>query len=102
MTKLWTEAYRPSNLDEYVWRDASQREQVEQWLSAGALPHLLLSGVQGSGKTSLAKMMFKMLKIQSGDILEINASRERNPDIVAQKILNFCSTWALGDMKYIP
>jgi replication factor C small subunit len=101
MTKLWTEAYRPSNLDEYVWRDASQREQVEQWLSAGALPHLLLSGVQGSGKTSLAKMMFKMLKIQSGDILEINASRERNPDIVAQKILNFCSTWALGDMKYI-
>jgi replication factor C small subunit len=101
MTKLWTEAYRPSNLDEYVWRDASQRQQVEQWLSAGALPHLLLSGVQGSGKTSLAKMMFKMLKIQSGDILEINASRERNPDIVAQKILNFCSTWALGDMKYI-
>jgi replication factor C small subunit len=101
MTKLWTEAYRPSNLDEYVWRDASQREQVEQWLSAGALPHLLLSGVQGSGKTSLAKMMFKMLKIQSGDILEINASRERNPDIVAQKILNFCSTWALGDMKYV-
>jgi replication factor C small subunit len=101
MTKLWTEAYRPANLDEYVWRDASQREQVEQWLSAGALPHLLLSGVQGSGKTSLAKMMFKMLKIQSGDILEINASRERNPDIVAQKILNFCSTWALGDMKYI-
>jgi replication factor C small subunit len=70
-------------------------------LSAGALPHLLLSGVQGSGKTSLAKMMFKMLKIQSGDILEINASRERNPDIVAQKILNFCSTWALGDMKYV-
>lgn len=101
MTKLWTEEYRPNNIEEYVWRDASQREQVEQWLKSGALPHLLLSGVQGSGKTSLAKMMFKMLKVQSGDILEINASRERNPDIVAQKILNFCSTWALGDMKYI-
>jgi replication factor C small subunit len=101
MTKLWTEAYRPTTLDEYVWRDASQREQVEQWLSAGSLPHLLLSGVQGSGKTSLAKMMLKLLGVQSGDILEINASRERNPDVIAQKVLNFCTTWALGGMKYV-
>lgn len=101
MNELWTEKYRPKKLDEYVWRDANQRTQVEQWLKSGALPHLLLSGVQGSGKTSLAKMMFRELGVQSGDILEINASRERNPDIIAQKVLNFCSTWALGDMKYV-
>lgn len=99
--ELWVEKYRPKTLDEYVWRDAQQRNQVEQWLKAGALPHLLLSGVQGSGKTSLALMLMRLLKVQSGDVLEINASRERNPDVVAQKILNFCTTWALGDMKYV-
>ena len=101
MTHLWTERYRPKTLDEYVWRDAEQRAQVEKWIKAGALPHLLLGGVQGSGKTSLAKMLFKLLNVHNGDILEINASRERSPDIIASKILSFCTTWALGDMKYV-
>jgi replication factor C small subunit len=101
MTKLWTEAYRPQTLEEYVWRDPAQREQVEQWLKNGALPHLLLSGVQGSGKTSLALMMLKLLNVNKGDILEINASRERNADVVQDKIVNFVSTWPLGDFKYV-
>jgi replication factor C small subunit len=101
MTKLWTEQYRPKTLDEFVWRDSNQRQQVQEWLNNGSLPHLLLSGVQGTGKTSLAKLMFRQLGIQNGDILELNASRERNPDIIASKVLNFCSTWALGDMKYV-
>ncbi len=101
MTKLWTEAYRPQTLNEYVWRDANQRAKVEKWISDGALPHLILGGIQGTGKTSLAKMVLKLLNIPTGDIMEINASRERDPDIVANKILNFCTTWALGDMKYV-
>lgn len=101
MHELWVEKYRPNTLDDYVWRDAKQRAEVEKWIAAGAVPHLLLSGVQGSGKTSLALMVLKQLKVQSGDILEINASRERNPDVVATKILNFCTTWALGGMKYV-
>jgi replication factor C small subunit len=101
MTKLWTEQYRPKTLDEFVWRDANQRQQVEEWINNGSLPHLLLSGVQGTGKTSLAKLMFRQLGVQNGDILELNASRERNPDVIASKVLNFCTTWALGDMKYV-
>jgi replication factor C small subunit len=101
MTKLWTEQYRPKTLDEFVWRDASQRQQVEEWLANGSLPHLLLSGVQGTGKTSLAKLMFRELGVQNGDILDINASRERDPNVIATKVLNFCTTWALGDMKYV-
>ena len=101
MTALWVEKYRPSQLSEYVWRDAGQRQQVEKWLKDGALPHLLLSGSAGVGKTSLAEMMLKVLGIQSGDILKINASRERKIDEVIPRILNFCTTWALGDMKYV-
>jgi DNA polymerase III delta prime subunit len=88
-------------LDEYVWRDTNIRQQVEKWLKEGSLPHLLLSGSAGCGKTSLAKLMLRQLKVQPGDILEINASRERKIDEVIPKILNFCTTWALGDMKYV-
>lgn len=101
MTDLWVEKYRPQQINEYVWRDDDQRAQVEKWLNDGALPHLLLSGSAGVGKTSLAELALKMLNVQSGDILKINASRDRKIDEVIPRILNFCTTWALGDMKYV-
>jgi replication factor C small subunit len=101
--ELWVEKYRPNTLDEYVWKDITQRKKVEEWIAAGALPHLLLSGIQGTGKTSLAKLMLKQLSIPRGDILEKNASRERKIDDLQDAIVNFASTWALNDtgFKYV-
>lgn len=98
---LWVERYRPNNLDEYVWRDAAQRTQVEQWITEGVLPNLILSGRPGVGKTSMAKMVLKMLDVNPGDILEINASRERKVEDIQNKLLNFVTTWPLGRYKYI-
>ena len=57
MKDLWTEKYRPSNVDGYVFRDNKQKEQVKQWITEGALPHLLFSGAPGTGKTTLAKII---------------------------------------------
>lgn len=98
---LWVETYRPKTLDEYVWRDDEQRKQVEKWIADGALPHVMFTGTPGSGKTSLAKLLLRELGVNSGDILEINASRERNADVVQTKIISFCSTWPIGTMKYV-
>lgn len=102
-TELWVEKYRPETLDEYVWKNEHQRAKVEQWLSEGALPHILLAGSPGTGKTSLANLMLKRLGIPKGDILEKNASRERKIDQLQDSILNFCSTWPLNDtgFKYV-
>jgi len=47
---LWVETYRPSKLDEYVWSDAAQKEQVMSWVRDGNIPNLLLSGSAGVGK----------------------------------------------------
>ena len=55
MRELWTEKYRPSSIDTYVFRDEGQRQQVSGWVQEGALPHLLFSGAPGVGKTTLAK-----------------------------------------------
>jgi DNA polymerase III delta prime subunit len=103
MLTLWTEQYRPTRLQEFVWVDLEMRATVEEWLTHGALPHCLFSGVQGTGKTSLAKLLFRHLDIPATDILYVNASRERQIDAFQDKIVNFVNSWALGPsgIKYI-
>ena len=54
MRELWVEKYRPKTIDGYVFRDEAQRKQVESWIKEGTIPHLLLSGSAGIGKTTLA------------------------------------------------
>lgn len=50
MKTLWTEAHRPTSLEEFVWVDPTMRAVVQHWLDDGALPHCLFSGTQGTGK----------------------------------------------------
>ena len=101
MKELWTEKYRPSSIDTYVFRDDSQRQQVSGWVQEGALPHLLFSGAPGTGKTTLAKVLLTELDVDNMDILEINASNENNVDTIRNKITNFSSTMPFGDLKYV-
>ena len=101
MKELWTEKYRPTTLKDYVVRDQRQREQIEGWIKSGAIPHLLFSGAPGVGKTTLAKILFRELKVDPYDILEINASRENSVDTVRDKIINFVQIMPFGAFKYV-
>jgi replication factor C small subunit len=98
---LWTEKYRPSTLEGYVFKDDAQRRQVRHWVETKHLPHLLFSGRPGVGKTTLAKILINELNIEGCDVLEINASRENSVNTVRDKIVNFCQTMPWGDMKIV-
>ena len=99
--KLWVEKYRPVSINDYVWRDEAQRNQVMQWVSSKSIPHLLLSGSPGVGKTTLAKVLLAELEVDSYDILEINASRENSVDTIRDKITGFVQTMPFGDFKVV-
>jgi len=101
MKELWTEKYRPNTLKDYVVRDQRQREQIQGWITSGAIPHLLFSGAPGVGKTTLAKILFHELNVDPYDILEINASRENSVDTVRDKIINFVQIMPFGAFKYV-
>lgn len=101
MKELWVEKYRPDNVDEYVWADKDQKAMIKSWISDQYIPHLLLAGQAGAGKTTLAKILVKELKIDPAEFLHINASRDNNVEVLRNKITNFCSTMAMGPFKVV-
>jgi DNA polymerase III delta prime subunit len=101
MKELWVEKYRPKNIDGYVWRDEAQRRQVLTWIKDKSIPHLLLSGNPGIGKTTMAKMLINEIGIEDADVLEVNASRETGIDFIRDKIVPFISSIAWGPFKVV-
>lgn len=93
---LWFERYRPTSLADYVFHDAQHKAAVERFISDGEIPHLLLYGVPGSGKTTLARILIQSLNIDESDILEINASNKRGIDTFRDDIMSFAGTVAFG------
>jgi replication factor C small subunit len=99
--KLWVEKYRPQSVTDYVFVDERQKQQVEGWIQNQSIPHLLLSGDPGTGKTTLAKVLIHELGVEDFDVLEINASRENGVAIVRDKINGFAQTMPFGKFKVI-
>ena len=94
---LWVEKYRPQTLAEYVGNE-TVKETIQQYLDNNDIPHLLLHGKAGTGKTTLAKLIVNTIKCDS---MIINASDENNVDTVRNKVKNFASSMGFAGFKII-
>ena len=94
---LWVEKYRPQTLSEYVGNE-TVKETIQQYLDNNDIPHLLLHGKAGTGKTTLAKLIVNTIKCDS---MIINASDENNVDTVRTKVKNFASSMGFAGFKVI-
>jgi len=98
---LWVEKYRPKTLDEYLFHDDNQKVTIRRMLEDGSIPHLLLSGVQGTGKTSISLIIINSLGVEDVDLLTLNSSDENRIDVMRDKIKAFVSTYAMGEFKIV-
>ena len=89
---IWVEKYRPKTIDECILPDGIKKT-FQDFLHAGEIPNMLLSGPPGIGKTTVAKALCNQL---GADYYVINGSDEgRFLDTVRTNAKNFASTVSL-------
>ena len=86
---LFTEKYRPKNLDELILP-----ETVMNKFKDGLTQNMLLTGSPGTGKTSMAKAIVNHFELP---YIYINASTDTSVDVIRTRIIDFCSTMSILD-----
>jgi replication factor C small subunit len=94
---LWTEKYRSQTLDQYIGND-ELKNTIQSWITKNDIPHLLLHGKAGTGKTTLAKLITQNIDC---DMMYINASDENGIDTIRDKVKSFASTSTFQPLKVV-
>jgi DNA polymerase III delta prime subunit len=94
---ILAEKYRPKSLDTYMGNE-KLKEFIQQCIDNNDIPHLLLYGDAGTGKTSLAKLIVNNMDC---DYLYINSSDERGIDTIRDKVSRFASSVSFTSIKVV-
>jgi DNA polymerase III delta prime subunit len=94
---LWTEKYRPIELENYIGNE-SFKAAILKYIQKGEIPNLILHGVPGTGKTTAAKMIVKNLNC---DHLYLNGSDNNGIDTVRTSIKTFASSASFKPIKIV-
>jgi DNA polymerase III delta prime subunit len=99
MNKNWTEFYRPKTFDEYVFQGESGR-MIEKIKSSKNIPNLMLYGIRGTGKTTMANLIVKMLDIPKTDVLRVNCS-DQKIDFIREVVMPFATSMPDGEIRIV-
>ena len=94
---VWTEKYRPQTVNECVLAQGL-RDTFNGIVKSGELPHLLLCGSAGVGKTTIAKALCRELDY---DHILINASDDRNIDTLRTTVKQFASSVSFNGRRKV-
>ena len=94
---IWVEKYRPTKLEDLVLQDDT-RAIFNKFVTVRSIPHLILTGQVGTGKTTVAKILMGALDCQT---IEMNASDERGIEVVRNKIKSFAMMQSTKKLKVV-
>lgn len=95
---LWVEKYRPEKLDDMVLPD-DYRKIFTRFINEHEIPHLLLYGPPGSGKTAISRILIDNVIKDKVDCLEIAGSADTSVDVVRNIIIDFLKAPSFGGGK---
>lgn len=98
--KIWSLAYRPQNIEDYVFASQHTKDIVEGFIKDKSIPHLLFFGPPGTGKTTLAFLLKKYTGVDDSDYLFLNASKDNSVEIVRTKITDFITTCCISESGF--
>ncbi len=95
---LWFNKYRPTTVQECIL-PADIKQTFQDFVDKKEIPHLMLFGKAGIGKTTIAQCLCNEI---GADMLYINASNESGIDTIRTKVVQYCSTVSFeGNLKVI-
>lgn len=94
---LWVEKYRPKKIKDCILPE-DLKKNLEAIVARGDIPHLMLCGTPGTGKTTAAIAMCEEIGLE---YMIINGSEESGIDVLRTKIKNYASSLSLGGTKKV-
>lgn len=92
-TELWVDKHNPQNIDEMIL-DAQQKEYFKNIIKSGNMSNIILCGIQGSGKTTLAELLCKEMKAVK---LFVPCGTNGNIDTVRTTITDFAQSKSIDN-----
>ena len=99
--KLWVEKFRPQTLDDVIYQTVDQQRFFKNIIKTRDLPNLLLSGAQGTGKTTISLALVNDLEVDPADILLVKCSDETGVENIRDNVSRFAQSMPLGDIKLV-
>lgn len=103
--QMWPEKYRPKTINEYIFQNPSHKRAFEKIVESGVTPHLLLSGVQGTGKSAIAQIIIDACipdkDDRDVDLLKLNASDDNSVENIREEVRSHIMSYASGKYKIV-
>ena len=100
-SSIWIEKHRPKKFEDIIGQEAIVK-RIKAFVESKNIPHLLLAGPPGVGKSTLALVIAKELfgEYWMGNFVELNASSERGINVIREDVKNFARTKSIGNVPF--